>query len=89
MGGAPRIIKKAITKPFTRKQPSSPITERRVEVAKKTEAEEKKIAPRKLKRRSRKRTQLMATSDNTGLATSADYSPIRNPRDSGSKLGSA
>ncbi len=48
MGGAPRIIKKAITKPFTRKQPSSPITERRVEVAKKTEAEEKKIAPIKL-----------------------------------------
>ena len=89
MGGAPRIIKKAITKPFTRKQPSSPITERRVEVAKKTEAEEKKIAPRKLKRRARRRTQLMATSDNTGLATGADYSPIRNPRDSGSKLGSA
>ena len=89
MGGAPRIIKKAITKPFTRKQPSSPITERRVEVAKKTEAEEKKIAPRKLKRRSRKRTQLMATSQNTGLATGSDYSPIRNPRDTGSKLGSA
>jgi len=89
MGGAPRIIKKAITKPFIRKQPSSPITERRVEVAKKTEAEEKKIAPRKLKRRSRKRTQLMATSQNTGLATGSDYSPIRNPRDTGSKLGSA
>ena len=31
----------------------------------------------------------MATSDNTGLATGADYSPIRNPRDTGSKLGSA
>jgi hypothetical protein len=88
MGGAPRIIKKAITKPFTRKQPSSPITERRVEVAKKTDAEEKKIAPRKLKRRARRRTQLMATSQNTGLTTGSDYSPIRNPRD-GDKLGSA
>ena len=88
MGGAPRIIKKAITKPFTKKQPSSPITERRVEVAKKTEAEEKKIAPRKLKRRSRKRNQLMATTPRPGLETTADYSPIRNPRD-GDKLGSA
>ena len=88
MGGAPRIIKKAITKPFTRKQPSSPITERRVEVAKKTEAEEKKIAPRKLKRRSRKRTQLMASVPRPGLETGSDYSPIRNPRD-GDKLGSA
>ena len=30
----------------------------------------------------------MATiSIDTGLATTADYSPIRNPRDSGSKLG--
>ena len=87
MGGAPRIIKKAITKPFTKKQPSSPITERRVEVAKKTEAEVKKIAPRKLKRRSRKRTQLVAA-PNTSLTTGADYSPIRNPRD-GDKLGSA
>jgi hypothetical protein len=88
MGGAPRIIKKAITKPFTRKQPSSPITERRVEVAKKTDAEEKKIAPRKLKRRARRRTQLMATTPRPGLETTADYSPIRNPRD-GDKLGSA
>ena len=90
MGGAPRIIKKAITKPFKKDPPAaSPIAERRSEVAKKTEATEKKVAPRKLKRRSRKRTQLMATSDNTGLATGADYSPIRNPRDTGSKLGSA
>ena len=88
MGGAPRIIKKTITKPFTRKKPSSPITERRVEVAKKTEAEEKKIAPRKLKRRSRKRTQLMASVPRPGLETGSDYSPIRNPRD-GDKLGSA
>ena len=30
----------------------------------------------------------MATSQNTGLATGSDYSPIRNPRD-GDKLGSA
>jgi len=88
MGGAPRIIRRVISKPKP-PPPASPIAERRVEVAKKTEAEEKKIAPRKLKRRSRKRTQLMATSQNTGLATGSDYSPIRNPRDTGSKLGSA
>tara|TARA_A100001201_G_scaffold71186_2_gene65248 strand:+ start:249 stop:518 length:270 start_codon:yes stop_codon:yes gene_type:complete len=89
MGGAPRVIRKVISPIKKVVAPSSPIAERRVEVAKKTEAVEKKVAPRKLKRRSRKRAQLMATSQNTGLATSADYSPIRNPRDTGSKLGSA
>ena len=89
MGGAPRIIRKVVSPIKKVVAPSSPIAERRVEVAKKTDPVEKKVAPRKLKRRSRKRTQLMATSDNTGLATGADYSPIRNPRDSGSKLGSA
>ena len=85
MGGAPRIIRRVISKP--KPPPSSPIVERRVEVAKQTEAEGKKVT-RRLKKRTRRRTQLMATSDNTGLATGADYSPIRNPRD-GSKLGSA
>ena len=36
MGGAPRIIKKAITKPFRKDPPpASPIAERRTEVAKK------------------------------------------------------
>ncbi len=89
MGGAPRVIRKVISPIKKVVAPSSPIAERRVEVAKKTEAVEKKVAPRKLKRRSRKRTQLMATSQNTGLATGSDYSPIRNPRDTGSKLGSA
>lgn len=97
MGGAPRIIKKVIETPKKivsdvvggGSPDTSPVTERRVEVAKKTEATEKKVAPRKLKRRSRKRTQLIATSANTGLATGSDYSPIRNPRDTGSKLGSA
>ena len=89
MGGAPRIIRKVISPVKKVVAPSSPIAERRVEVAKKTDAVEKKVAPRKLERRSRKRTQLMATSQNTGLATGSDYSPIRNPRDSGSKLGSA
>ena len=88
MGGAPRIIRRVISKPKP-PPPSSPIVDRREEVAKKTEAVEKKVAPRKLKRRSRKRTQLMATSQNTGLATGSGYSPIRNPRDTGSKLGSA
>ena len=88
MGGAPRIIKKVISPVKKVVAPSSPIVDRRVEVAKKTEAEEKKIAPRKLKRRSRKRNQLMATTPRTGLETTTDYSPIRNPRDSGSKLGS-
>ena len=89
MGGAPRVIRKVISPIKKVVAPSSPIAERRVEVAKKTDAVEKKVAPRKLKRRSRKRTQLMATSQNTGLATGSDYSPIRNPRDTGSKLGSA
>ena len=86
MGGAPRIIRRVISKP--KPPPSSPIVERRVEVAKQTEAESKKVT-RRLKKRTRRRSQLMATSDNTGLATGTDYSPIRNPRDSGSKLGSA
>ena len=85
MGGAPRIIRRVISKP--KPPPSSPIVERRVEVAKQTEAEGKKIT-RRLKKRTRRRTQLMATSDNTGLATGADYSPIRNPNDK-TKLGSA
>ena len=88
MGGAPRIIRKVVSPIKKVVAPSSPIAERRVEVAKKTDAVEKKVAPRKLKRRSRKRTKLMATSQNTELTTSSDYSPIRNPRD-GSKLGSA
>ena len=62
-----------------------------VEVAKKTQAETKTIAPRKLKRRSRKnRANILtaANTTNTALTTTSDYSPIRNPRD-GSKLGSA
>ena len=87
MGGAPRIIRKIIKKDPP-PPPASPIAERRTEVAKQTEAEGKKLT-RKLKRRSRKRTQLMATSQNTALTTGSDYSPIRNPRDTGSKLGSA
>ena len=33
-------------------------------------------------------SQLMATTPRPGLETTADYSPIRNPRD-GDKLGSA
>ena len=86
MGGAPRIIRRIISKPKP-PPPASPIAERRVEVQKKTEAEGKTVT-RKLKRRTRKRNQLMATSDNTGLATGTNYSPIRNPRDS-DKLGSA
>ena len=86
MGGAPRIIRRVISKPKP-PPPSSPIVDRRVEVAKKTEAEGKTVT-RKLKRRTRKRNQLMATTPRPGLETTADYSPIRNPRD-GDKLGSA
>jgi len=86
MGGAVRIVKKVVSKP--KPPPSSPIVERRAEVAKQTEAEGKKVT-RRLKKRTRRRSQLMATSQNTGLETGSDYSPIRNPRDSGSKLGSA
>ena len=88
MGGAPRIIRKIIKKDPPPPPPSSPIVDRRVEVAKKTEAEGKTVT-RKLKRRTRKRTQLMATSQNTALTTGSDYSPIRNPRATGAKLGSA
>lgn len=98
MGGAPRIIRKVIETPKKIVQSAvgggsppadtSPVSQRRVEVAKKTEPTEKKVAPRKLKRRTRRRSQIMATSQNTGLDTGSDYSPIRNPRD-GSKLGSA
>tara|TARA_Y100001938_G_scaffold143996_1_gene217755 strand:+ start:439 stop:597 length:159 start_codon:yes stop_codon:yes gene_type:complete len=51
MGGAPRIIRKVISKPKPPPPPSSPIVDRREEVAKKTEAEAKKLSPRKLKRR--------------------------------------
>ena len=95
MGGAPRIIKKVIETPKKiisnvgggGSPDTSPVTERRTEVTKKTEPTEKKVAPRKLKRRSRKRT-LMAVVPRPGLETSQDYSPIRNPRD-GDKLGSA
>ena len=87
MGGAPRIIRKIIKKDPPPPPPSSPIVDRRVEVAKKTEAEGKTVT-RKLKRRSRKRIQLVAA-PNTSLTTGSDYSPIRNPRDTGSKLGSA
>ena len=91
MGGAPRIIRKVISPVKKVVAPSSPIADRRVEVAKKTEAETKTIAPRKLKRRSRKnRANILtaANTTNTALTTTSDYSPIRNPRD-GSKLGSA
>ena len=94
MGGAPRIIKKVIETPKKivsdvvggGSPDTSPVAERRVEVAKKTEPAEKKVAPRKLKRRSRRRSQLVAP-PNTNLTTGSDYSPIRNPRDTGSKLG--
>ena len=87
MGGAPRIIRKIIKKDPPPPPAASPIAERRIEVAKKTEAEGKTVT-RKLKRRTRRRTQLVAP-PRTSLTTDADYSPIRNPRDSGSKLGSA
>lgn len=92
MGGAPRIIRKIIKKDPP-PAPSSPIVDRRAEVAKKTEAEAKKLSPRKLKRRASRtrtgRTRAMVGGELQGGDTmTADYSPIRNPRD-GSKLGSA
>jgi len=86
MGGAPRIIRKIIKKDPP-PPPASPIAERRVEVAKKTEAEGKTVT-RRLKKRTRRRSQLMASVPRPNLETTSDYSPIRNPRD-GSKLGSA
>ena len=92
MGGAPRIIRRVISKPKP-PPPSSPIVDRREEVAKKTEAEAKKLSPRKLKRSASRtrtgRTRAMVGGELQGGDTmTADYSPIRNPRD-GSKLGSA
>lgn len=93
MGGAPRIIRKVVSpvKKIVR-PPSSPIAERREEVAKKTEAETKVISPRKLKRRSTKvrrgRREIVGGQLTGGDTLTADYSPIRNPKD-GSKLGSA
>ena len=54
MGGAPRIIRKVISAVKKVVAPSSPIAERREDVAKKTDAETKVISPRKLKRRSTK-----------------------------------
>ncbi len=90
MGGAPRIIRRVISKP--KPPPSSPIVDRREEVAKKTEADAKKLSPRKLKRRSAKirgrRRAIVGGELQGGDTMTADYSPIRNPRD-GSKLGSA
>ena len=74
MGGAPRIIRKIIKKDPP-PPPASPIVERRTEVAKKTEAEGKTVT-RRLKRRTRRRTQLVAP-PNTSLTTDADYSPKR------------
>ena len=64
MGGAPRIIKKVIETPVKiisgggggGAPDTSPVTERRTEVAKKTDAVEKKVAPRKLKEDQEKRT---------------------------------
>ena len=53
MGGAPRIIRRVISKIKIPGPGSSPIVERRVEVAKKTEAEGKKIT-RKLKKEQEK-----------------------------------
>ena len=91
MGGAPRIIRRVISKPKP-PPPASPISERRAEVAKKTEAEAKQLSPRKLKRRSVKirgrRIAIVGGELQGGDTMTADYSPIRNPRD-GSKLGSA
>ena len=93
MGGAPRIIRKVVSpvKKIVR-PPSSPISERREEVAKKTDAETKVISPRKLKRRSGKirgrRRAIVGGELQGGDTMTADYSPIRNPKD-GSKLGSA
>jgi hypothetical protein len=92
MGGAPRIIRKVISPVKKVVAPSSPIAERREEVAKKTDAETKVISPRKLKRRSTKvrrgRREIVGGQLTGGDTLTADYSPIRNPKD-GSKLGSA
>ena len=101
MGGSPaKVIKKVIEAPVKiitgggSKPPStSPVEDRRSEVAKETEPAAKKVV-RTMKRstrstRKRRVGGSLVGGELAGGSTETSYSPIRNPRDTGSKLGSA
>ena len=101
MGGSPaKIIKKVIEAPVkiisgggSKPPATSPVEERRAEVAKETEPSAKKVVRtmKRSTRTSRKRRVggSLVGGELAGGSTETSYSPIRNPRDTGSKLGSA
>ena len=105
MGGSPaKIIKKVIEAPVkvisgggSKPPATSPVEDRRAEVAKETEPTAKKVV-RTMKRSTRTSRKRRVGGSLIGgrLAgfvpeptEGTSYSPIRNPRDTGSKLGSA
>lgn len=101
MGGSPaKIIKKVIEAPVkiisggeSKPPATSPVEDRRAEVAKETEPTAKKVVRtmKRSTRTSRKRRVggSLVGGELAGGSTETSYSPIRNPRDTGSKLGSA
>lgn len=101
MGGSPaKIIKKVIEAPVkiisgggSKPPATSPVEDRRAEVAKETEPAAKKVVRtmKRSTRTSRKRRVggSLVGGELAGGSTETSYSPIRNPRDTGSKLGSA
>jgi hypothetical protein len=101
MGGSPaKVIKKVIEAPVkiisgggSKPPATSPVEDRRAEVAKETEPAAKKVVRtmKRSTRTSRKRRVggSLVGGELAGGSTETSYSPIRNPRDTGSKLGSA
>lgn len=101
MGGSPaKVIKKVIEAPVkiisgggSKPPATSPVEDRRAEVAKETEPAAKKVirSMKRSTRTSRKRRVggSLVGGELAGGSTETSYSPIRNPRDTGSKLGSA
>lgn len=100
MGGSPaKVIKKVIEAPVkiisgggSKPPATSPVEDRRAEVAKETEPAAKKVVRtmKRSTRTSRKRRVggSLVGGELAGGSTETSYSPIRNPRDT-SKLGSA
>lgn len=103
MGGSPaKVIKKVIEAPVkvisgggSKPPATSPVEDRRAEVAKETEPAAKKVV-RTMKRSTRTSRKRRVGGSLVGgelaggsTVASTSYSPIRNPRDTGSKLGSA
>ena len=101
MGGSPaKIIRKVIEAPVkvisgggSKPPATSPVEDRRAEVAKETKPAAKKVVRtmKRSTRTSRKRRVggSLVGGELAGGSTETSYSPIRNPRDTGSKLGSA